>query len=350
MGRIHDLYSTIISIKNLFIAWKEFVRGKKNKNDVSEFTVSYEQELFSLHRKLVHGTYSHGGYHVFVVRDPKRRNIHKASVRDRVLHHTIHRILVPIFETGFIFDSYSSRKNKGVHLARERFQKFAWKLSQNNTKTVWILKCDIRKFFDCVNHEILIKLLSKRISCENTVNLLKNIIRSYEWEKGRGIPLGNLTSQLFSNVYMDPFDQFMKREMRVKYYLRYADDFVILSRDKEYLEELIEKIKGFFAEQLKLEVHPNKIEIKKWHTGIDFLGAVMFPYFCVLRTKTKRRTIKKIQKSINLYQRGEIEYENMVSTIRSYLGIMMHVDSFGLKNQIMATISSFSKDEKPLDM
>jgi RNA-directed DNA polymerase len=343
-GRIHETYSNIISLKNLFTAWKEFVVGKKNKKDVLEFTVNYERELIALQTELASGTYTHGGYYAFTVCDPKRRSIHKAGVRDRVLHHAIHRILVPVFEPAFIFDSYSSRKGKGVHAARERFHEFARKLSRNNTKTVWVLKCDIRKFFDSVDQGILMGLLAKRVSDPKTLQLLENVIRSYGsgTTAGGGIPLGNLTSQLFSNVYMDPFDQFMKRILRVKCYIRYADDFVVLSRERKYLEDLVPTIKKFFAEELGLEVHPNKIELKKWHQGVDFLGAIMFPHFRVLRTKTKKRAMRKIGKSMASYKRGVTEYENTASIIRSYLGIMDHVNSFGLKRDVLVLVRNGS--------
>ncbi|MDB4984718.1 MAG: hypothetical protein JWM20_897 [Patescibacteria group bacterium] len=339
-GVIQDTYSNIISLKNLFTAWKEFIIGKKNKADVLEFGTMYEQELIALHASLDLGRYSHGGYHAFMVCDPKRRSINKARVRDRVLHHAIHRLLVPIFEPGFIFDSYSSRKAKGVHAARERFREFARVLSRNNTKTVWVLKCDIRKFFDSVDHAVLMGLLARRLKCPRTLALLGNIIRSYDSGAGKGIPLGNLTSQLFSNVYMDPFDQFMKRIVRAKCYIRYADDFVILSRDRDYLARLIPTINAFLDKDLKLRMHPNKVEIKKWHSGIDFLGATMFPHFRVLRTKTKRRAFRKIRKNIIFYKNGLIQYEDLVSIIRSYLGIMQHVDSFGVRRDLLSMIRS----------
>ena len=341
----HGLYSTIISRENLFIAWREFQRGKKNKKDVLEFTLEYEERLLALHQSLVDFSYVHGKYHAFMVCDPKQRNIHKAPVCDRVLHHAIHRILMLIFDQSFIFDSYSSRKNKGVHVARKRFEAFAWKLSQNNTKTVWVLKCDIRKFFDSVSHRKLLELLARKIHCKRTLNLLEKIITSYRGEQGRGIPLGNLTSQLFSNVYMDPFDQFMKRELRIKYYIRYSDDFVVLSRDKKFIENLIPKIREFIEKKLFLQLHPAKIEISKWHQGVDFLGAIIFPNFQVLRTKTRRRTIKKIKKGIALYKRGEITHDQLHSVVYSYFGILYHVNSYWFQRKILSSIE-FIKDSK----
>jgi retron-type reverse transcriptase len=195
----HDLFIKIISVSNLFTAWSEFKRDKIKKNDVSSFAVSLEEELFNLHHLLKSDQYKHDKYTAFYVHDPKLRSIHKAKVIDRVFHHALVRIIEPIFDKGFIFDSYSSRKNKGTYEAGKRFRKFAWKLSNKNTKTVWILKCDIKKFFDSVDHDILISLLLQKIKDEKVTKLLIQIIKSFQSQPGKGIPLGNLTSQLFSN-------------------------------------------------------------------------------------------------------------------------------------------------------
>lgn len=272
--------------------------------------------------------------------DPKRRSIHKACVRDRVLHHAVHRVLEPEFNKAFIYDSYSSRKGKGVHAARERFQKFALKISRNRTKTVWVLKCDIRKFFDSVDHVILLKEIGGTVHSKDLMRLLKEIISSYESRPGRGIPLGNLTSQLFSNVYMHPFDTFVKRTLRIKYYIRYADDFVFLSANKLYLQGLIPKLAEFLQERLKLEMHPQKLTIEPWHRGIDFLGAVLFPWHEILRTKTRKRLLQRVDQSAALYQQGLIGYEKMRATIASYRGVLFHVKSRKLKKQSIRRLKS----------
>src|SRR5690606_13680880 len=188
-------------------------------------------------------TYIHGGYQAFNISDPKPRNIHKASVRDRLLHHAIYRQLLFVFDKKFIHDSYSCRNFKGTHKALKRFTSFARKSSTNHTKTAWVLKCDIRKFFASIDHQILITILKKHLKDEDTVWLLNQIINSfYSTKKGVGLPLGNLTSQLLVNIYMNEFDQFMKHQLKAKYYIRYADDFVVLSSDKNYLENLLPKI------------------------------------------------------------------------------------------------------------
>jgi RNA-directed DNA polymerase len=338
VGHIHGLYSSITSQENIFTAWREFVTGKKNKKDVLDFSASYEASLIALADALQKKTYCHGGYQAFTVCDPKQRSIHKAVVLDRVLHHAIHRILEPIFEKRFIYDSYSSRKYKGIHAARKRFYNFAWKLSQNNTKTVWVLKCDIRKFFDSVDHQMLTAQLKKQIACPDTLRLLEDVISSYGKEKGVGIPLGNLTSQLFSNVYMDQFDQFVKRELRVKQYLRYADDFTVLSNSRRELEQLIPVFDAYLQTHLKLAMHPQKIQIEKWHRGIDILGAVIYPYHQALRTKTKARVFSNIGRSVRKFKEKKIEFNYLRSVVHSYTGILAHVNARRLVKKVALRI------------
>lgn len=266
-----------------------------NKNDILRFALNLEENIFSLREKLISGGYKHGGYVKFYVRDPKMRRIHKASVEDRIVHHAVFRILYPIFENKFIFDSFASRKGKGTHAAIKRFESFAVKLSQNYTRTVWTLKCDIRKFFDSIDHEILLKIFRSEIRCAKTNSLLADIVGSFENDSNKGIPLGNLTSQLFANVYMNCFDQFVKRKLRLKYYVRYMDDFVILSENKERLAAVLIAIRSRLKEHLSLELHGGKVLLRKWHGGIDFLGYVSFPFHRILRTRTKRRIFRKLR-------------------------------------------------------
>ena len=160
----------------------------------------------------------HGGYFAFNISDPKPRNIHKASVRDRLLHHALYRKLYPFFDRKFIADSYSCRERKGTHLALERFNEFARKVSGNNSKTVWVLKCDIRKFFASIDQKLLLDIVERYISDTDIISLLRSIIRSFQTIPGKGLPLGNLTSQLLVNVYMNEFDQYIKHRLKAIYY------------------------------------------------------------------------------------------------------------------------------------
>lgn len=322
----HVVYENIISISNLFLAWCGFLRGKSQKLEAMEFSRNLEDNLFSLHYNLKEGKYQHGAYESFFVFDPKKRHIHKAPVRDRVLHHAIIQVIEPIFDPRFVFDSYACRDEKGAHAALERLQKFGWKLSRNNTKTVWALKCDIRSFFNSIDHETLKNLLKWQVHDERALNLFRIIIDSFNKETGKGLPLGNLTSQLFANIYMNELDQFVKMTLRAKHYMRYCDDFVILDRDRELLSSYIPKINEFLKDNLKLELHPKKVSIGKYHQGVDFLGFVCFPHHRILRTKTKRRMLRKLGKGFNK------------DAFISYLGLVKHSRSRGVKLEMIKKI------------
>jgi len=234
---VHN-YEDLISIDNLLLAWQEFVKGKRNKKDVQRFSFYLMDNILSLHRDLKNRAYKHGGYECFNISDPKPRTIHKASVRDRLLHHAVYRILYLFFDKTFISDSFSCRINKGTHKAIDRFREFSYIVSKNNTKTCCILKCDIKKFFASIDKNTLVKILEKYIYDENIVNLLKEIIFSF---KPNGLPLGNLTSQLFASIYLNEFDQFVKHKLKVKYYIRYADDFVVMSENKKHKVKILSK-------------------------------------------------------------------------------------------------------------
>jgi hypothetical protein len=196
-----------------------------------------------------------------------------------------------------------------------------------------VLKCDIRKFFANIDHEILKTILVKHIRDKNIIWLLSQVMDSFrtKQEFEVGLPLGNLTSQLLVNVYMNEFDQFMKRELKVKYYIRYADDFVILNENKDYLENLLPKISAFLGRELKLNLHPDKVFIKTIASGVDFLGWVNFPYHTVLRTSTKRRMLKNLKKNYN------------PETKQSYLGLLKHGNSYELIQKILHPVVYFSK-------
>ncbi|HBR80124.1 TPA: hypothetical protein DEA21_00510 [Candidatus Uhrbacteria bacterium] len=256
-------FDEIISLENLYLAWEEFIVGKRQKSDVREFCLALMDNILTLHADLASGQYKHGSYESFFINDPKRRHIHKAGVRDRLLHHAVYRLLYPFFDRTFIADSFSCRNEKGTHKAINRFRSFAYKVSENHTRTCWVLKGDIRKFFASIDHRILKNILIEYAPDEKILVLLSNIIDSYETEPSMavGLPLGNLTSQLFANVYLNRFDQFVKHRLKAKYYIRYADDFVILSENKKDLQELIKPLSDFLSSELKLILHPNKIFI-----------------------------------------------------------------------------------------
>ena len=307
------IYKDIISTENLLNSWSEFVRGKKNKKDVAEFSLNLLDNIFKLHKDLRNKTYKHSDYEHFKISDPKPRDIHKASVRDRLLHHAICSIIKPYFDKKFIYDCYSSRDYKGAHRAMNGFRCFAGKVSKNHTKSCWVLKCDIRKFFATIDHKILLSIFYKHIKDEDINWLIQEIVSSFNTKKRKGLPLGNLTSQILVNVYMNEFDQYIKHKLKVKYYVRYADDFVILSDNKEYIEQLLININSFLNSKLKLKLHPNKVFIKTYASGVDFLGWVHFTDHRTLRSSTKRRAIK-----------GVIGCDTDSRTPQSYLGLLKH--------------------------
>ncbi len=324
-------YQDIISHENLLEAWKEFIRGKKKKKDVEVFQRYLMQNIISLQNDLEFKIYKHSPYEAFNISDPKSRNIHKAHVRDRLLHHAIYRKLYPYFDKQFIHDSYSCRLNKGTHSALKQFKNYSNKVSQNHTKTVWILKCDVRKFFSSIDQEILLSVLQKHIHDIDIINLLKTIIQSFQsTAEGKGLPLGNLTSQLLVNIYMNEFDQHMKRVLKTKYYIRYADDFVIMSRDIKYLEYLLIEIEKFLGEKLKLQLHPDKVFIKTLYSGMDFLGWVHFPKHKALRTVTKKRMFRKLV--------SELKQE----TVQSYLGLLSHGNTYGLREVVAKSLKKIT--------
>lgn len=326
---VHN-YQYIISLENLLKAWGEFKVGKKLREDVQEFEYKLMGNIIFLHNELANKKYRHSPYQAFNISDPKPRNIHKASVRDRLLHHAIYRVLYPFLDRIFIADSYSCRINRGTHKAINRFRDFSRKVSKNNTRTCWILKCDIRKFFENIDHDILKNILARHIVDKDVVWLLGQIIDSFNAREKNdvGLPLGNLTSQLFVNVYMNEFDQFAKQKLKIKYYIRYADDFVIIHKDKNYLKNLVPRVSEFLDKRLKLSLHPGKLFIKTLNSGVDFLGWVNFPDHRVLRTITKRRMFRNIE-----FKEGKEE------TVQSYLGLLSHGNARKLKTRVVKIIA-----------
>ena len=207
-----------------------------------------------------------------------------------------------------------------MHAAVRRLQNLALRLSHNYTRTLWILKLDVTKFFDSIDHKIFLDILSKRTSDERLMNLFREIINSFN----PGLPLGNLTSQLFANVYLNELDQFVKNELRIKGYVRYADDFVLMHENKELLIDCRQKIEHFLQERLNLKVHPKKLILKTYASGIDYLGYVSFPHHRVIRTKTKRRIFRRVNKK----------------NFSSYSGVLKHCRSHSLKSRLIEVVGT----------
>lgn len=281
--------------------------------------------IIALHKDLANKTYMHGGYQSFRICDPKPRHIHKAGVRDRLLHHAIYRILYPFFDRTFTSDSFSCRNNKGTHKALNRFKAMAYKVSRNHTRTCWILKCDIKKFFASIDHCILLRILQEYIPDQDILWLLKQVIRGFSTEgsPGVGLPLGNLTSQLFANVYMNEFDRFVKQRLKARYYIRCADDLVLLHEKRQWLEQQVPTIAHALQKRLHLQLHPYKVEIKTFASGVDFLGWVHFTDHRILRSATKRRMLRRL---------NEFPTEE---TWQSYLGLLLHGNTKKLREEVL---------------
>lgn len=316
-----------------------FKKGKQGKSDVQRFEWNLEENIFKLHRDLKDKIYKHGDYQGFYIRDPKQRHIHKATVRDRILHHAVFAVLNPIFEPTFIPNSLSCRIGKGTHKGIDILNKTLRQISSNGFKPCFVLKCDVKKFFETVDHSILSNIIRKRIKDTDALWLLEEIIESFISRYSnlfelKGLPIGNLTSQLFANVYLNEFDQFVKQILKVKHYIRYTDDLVIVAENKPYLENLIKPIRLFLSDELALELHPKKISIRKFNQGIDFLGDIVLPHHLLLRTKTKQRIFRKLKKRIEEYKIGVISKQTLGQSLQSYLGVLSHADAYELSNEL----------------
>lgn len=324
-------------MENLFLAWREFRNGKWKKIDVLSFEKNLESNIFKLREDLACGKYVHGQYKNFYVCDPKLRLISKADVRDRLVHQAVFRVLYHIFDRKFIYDSYSCRIKKGNHVAVRRLDNFCHKVSDNFNQRAFALKCDIKKFFASVDRKILFEIIKRTIKDEKALLLIKIILLSFNPCENIGLPLGNVTSQLFANIYLNELNWFIKRGLKIKFYLRYCDDFVILDKNKNNLFAIIPLLRIFLEEELKLKLHKRKIIIRKLSQGIDFLGYVVLPHHKVLRTKTRNRAIKKIKIKKENLKNKLITEKYFNSVLNSYLGILKHCH--GNKNK--AKISGF---------
>ncbi len=290
---------------------------------MQQFQLRLMENILDLHYELKNKTYKHSAYEHFVITDPKPRDIHKASVRDRLLHHAIHRVLYPYFDNLFMTNSYSCRLNKGNHKAVDMFRAYAFVASANHTKSLWVLKCDVKRFFASVDHTVLKSLLKEHIDNVNTNWLLEEVIDSFQTKSQKGLPLGNLTSQLLVNIYLNELDQYIKRVLKAKHYIRFADDFVILNRDRKFLESSLIEIERFLFDKLKLEIHPNKVFIKTLASGVDFLGWVHFQDHRIPRAATRRRIARGVTSNIG-----------KVGVVQSYMGLLSHGNTNKLKRRL----------------
>ena len=315
-------FTDIGSIKALSAAWAKFARGKASRTDVQEYKSQLQKRVERLHHALMLGRYRHGLYQRFTICDPKTRQIHKATVEDRLVHQAVVSAIEPLFERRFIYDSYSCRQGKGAHAGVRRLRQFLRQASSNNTRKVYVLKCDIKQFFASIDHEVLMERLALRLDDERILWLLREILLSHGADTGRGIPLGNVTSQLFANVYLHELDWYVKQTLGIKRYARYCDDFVIVHDDATYLAGLITPIRVFLHDVLRVQLHPDKVTIRSWQQGVDFLGFVLRPHTTTLRTKTRQRMMAKVN----------------ARNLSSYVGICSHANAYHVEQVVRLAV------------
>jgi len=327
-------YEKLVSLENLLRAWQKFKIGKNRKRDVMAFERRLEDSLFALYQELKEKTYRHGGYEYFSITDPKKCSIHKAKVRDRIVHQAVFDYLSKIYESVFSENSFSSRKEKGTHRAMKKLAEFANEIHRKNRGLCFAIKGDVRKYFDSVDHNILLEILREKIKNDEIFRLLEKIIRGFQGKTGKGMPLGNITSQIFANIYLNELDEFCEKRLRLKYYLRYNDDFVILDADKEKLRKIAKIIRIFVKDRLCLDIPKEKTVFRKLKWGIDFCGYIILPKSVLLRQKTKKRMLKNISVFRDRIRAGEASRADFSKTADSYFGLLKHCNSYNLKEKI----------------
>lgn len=340
MRRYHNLFQTLASPEHLFLAWEAFRRGKGAREDVQRFEFALEENIFALLHDLRSRSYKHGPYHAFLVHDPKTRRIHRATVRDRVLHHALVLALNPVFEPSFIAHSFACRRGKGTHRGVRSLDAMLRSVSRNGTRACHVLKCDISRFYASVRHDTLLHILERTLCDEEMLRLVREVVSSFTagysnpGEAPRGLPLGNLTSQLFANVYLHELDMVIKHQLRVRHYVRYMDDFAIVSDDPVYLESLLPSVRMFIDRALGLTLHPRKVTIRKFRQGIDWLGYVLLPGHRGVRRSTRRRMFRVLRGRVQECNAGVRTRESVEQSLQSYRGVLKHANTFRIGQEL----------------
>jgi retron-type reverse transcriptase len=356
MKRAGSLMEKIASFENLLEAADRARRGKRSRPDVAAFHFRLESNLLDLRSSLLDESYAPGPYRSFRIRDPKPRLISAAPYRDRVVHHALCQVIEPVLDPCLIHDCYANRVGKGSHRALDRC---TWFLR----RYAYVLKCDIRKYFPSIDHEILKALLRTRFKCPPTLRLIDKIIDNSNpqeeaefyfhgddlfapSERRRGLPIGNLTSQLFANLYLDGLDHFVMEKLPVGGYLRFMDDFLVFGDSPGALRETRTVLEGYLS-RLRLQLHPRKCEIVPGRCGVEFLGWRVFPDHRRLRGPSKIRIRRRLTKLAADYASGLASEAEVVASVASYTGHLRHGDAFGLRinllggHPFMALVSNY---------
>ncbi len=344
-----NLYPQIASFNNLYEAWHKARRGKRYTPAAVGFEQNLDMELLSLYQELSDKRWQPGGYRSFTVHEPKRRKISAAPFRDRVVHHALINVIEPIYELKFIYDSYANRKGKGTHAALDRCTYFM-------RRHRYVLQCDVQQFFPAIDHELLKTTLARTIACPPTLRLCEKIIDSgigvlsedydMRWfpgddllavERPRGLPIGNLTSQFWANVYLNELDQYVKHTLRCRGYVRYVDDFLLFAADKATLHAWREQIITFL-QGMRLTIHENRAQPRPVTQGIPFLGFTVYPdHRRLKRSKgiTYRRHLKTLYRQ---YLAGKITRKEGRASVMAWLGHVQHGDTWGLQHAMFREI------------
>jgi retron-type reverse transcriptase len=345
MHQHRHLFERICTLENLIAAGKAALRGKRIRPPGCVFLAEFEKEIFALHEQLWAGTYRHGGYTYFTIREPKERLVAAAPFRDRVVHHAIVRVIEPIFEKRFIEDSFACRRDKGTHAAMRRAAAFA-------RRWPYALKCDVRKYFPSIDHEVLVGLLERVIADQQLMSLILAILETHAdgerqvWLPGgtlfdvrtvkRGLPIGNLTSQFFANVYLNPLDHFVKHELRVKGYVRYMDDFLLFAGDRATLKAHGRAIKEKL-EKLRLAMHPDKYRLVPTSCGVDFAGYVVFADGRVrVRSSAVRAFNRRYNQLLWDLRHRQTRAAEVTQSVRAWVAHASHAQSYGLRRSVLA--------------
>ena len=353
------------TLADLFKAYFDCRKNKRNKKCALKFEINLEQNLLDLYKEIKSGRYRIGRCICFVVTEPKPREVWAANFRDRIVHHLIYNFVSERFYKRFIQDTYSCIPERGTFAAAKRLQYFTRSATKNYTKKMYYLKADLSNFFVSINKDILFELVKKHVDEEWLLSLIKQVIYNdptknvyvkssrkkfelipkykslFNADKSHGLPIGNLTSQFFSNVYLNMLDQYVKRELKCKYYVRYVDDFVILGESTKELNENFEKIREYIAQNLHIELHPRKKLINKAENGIDFVGFIIKPGRIFMRKKTRNKmfeTVKHWRKSPHWFE--ERSLQNFRRSINSYIGMMVHLNEFKMRYLLADMINS----------
>ncbi len=347
MKAYRHLYPQVCSFENLYQAYKAAARGKRGRADVAAFERTLEDNLLALQAELEGQAYRPGPYRNFVVREGKRRLISAAPFRDRVVHHTLVRVIEPIFERRFIHDSYACRVGKGTHRALDRCTQFA-------RRYPYVLRCDVVQFFPAMDHEVLRQILAQVIADPQVLWLVDRILESGQgilageydmvWFPGddlmaalrpRGLPIGNLTSQFWANVYLDPLDQFVKRDLKCRAYLRYCDDFLLFGEGKRQLWQWRQAILDFLP-RLRLKLHERESTVFPVRAGIPFLGWHVFPTHRRLKRRNGVAFARRFRRLWAAYRAGEITQERLNASVQGWVAHAAHGNTWGLRRALLA--------------